>query len=154
MGAAPAGPASARATCHITVLAATEPASSATTPPPAVRTPTVMAEDSTAPSTRCSDSRSIRSRAVSRTSEGIVSADTMEARPPRPIAATSAVSWPSSTARPTIAAQEAVASVSAARRATAITRGAWLGARLASRMASVASPKSASAPKGKQNART
>ena len=37
---------------------------------------------------------------------------------------------------------------------SAITRGAWAGPRLASRMASVARPKSANAPNGKQNAST
>ena len=153
-GAGPAEPASARATSHISVPAASEPASSATTPPPAASTPTVIADESTEPVTRCSDSRPIRSRAVRSTSEGKVRAETTDASPPMPMAATMAASWPRSSARPTIAADDATASVSAARRTTAITRGVWAGARLASRMARVARPKSASAPNGKQKART
>src|SRR5437867_9518311 len=48
-GAGPAEPASARATSHISVPAASEPASSATTPPPAASTPTVIADESTEP---------------------------------------------------------------------------------------------------------
>ena len=153
-GAGPVAPASARANSHISVLTASEPASSATTPPWARSTPRVMADESTAPVTRCSASRSIRSCAVRSTRDGIVSADTTDASPPRPMAATMAVSWPRSSARPTIAADAAVASVRAVRRTTAITRGACAGPRLTSRMASVARPKSANAPNGKQNAST
>src|SRR5207247_940939 len=122
-------------------------------PPRAARPPPVIAAESTEPGTGCSDGRPIRSRAVRSTSEGMVRAETTDASPPMPMAATMAASWPRSSARPTIAADDATASVSAARRTTAITRGVWAGARLASRMARVARPKSASAPNGKQKAR-
>src|SRR5437763_1969961 len=122
------------------------------------RTPARLEQSSRLTRGRQRDARQARAqRPAERGGErddGIVRAETSEARPPRPIAATIAASWPNSSARPTIAADAAVASVSAVRRVTAMTRDAWAGVRLASRMASVASPKSASAPKGKQNART
>ena len=148
------GPASARATPSIRPPVATLASRSGMSRPPASNTPSVRSEPTAEAAMRKSESQCICSRAVSTTSEGDVRDAITLARPARAMAPTTATSRSTAAASTSIVATERAASVVVSRESVATTTASRARSRLISRIASVVSPKSATAPNGKLKAST